>query len=41
MKILQVCAYEAMYEGNFIKSLYALEKALGKKGAQGLLRLPE
>lgn len=32
MNILQVCAYAADYEGNFMKSLYALETQLNKQG---------
>ena len=40
MKILQVCTYAAAYEGNFIKSLYALEKALGKKGHEVYYAFP-
>ena len=32
MNILQVCAYAAPYEGNFMKSLYALDKRLTQMG---------
>lgn len=32
MNILQVCAYAAPYEGNFMKSLYALDQQLTKQG---------
>ena len=32
MIVLQVCAYAAPYEGNFIKSLYALENELQSQG---------
>ena len=40
MNILQVCAYAAPYEGNFIKSLFALEKALLKKGCRVYYAFP-
>lgn len=32
MNILQVCAYAAPYEGNFMKSLYALDNKLSQMG---------
>ncbi len=41
MTILQVCAYAAPYEGNFIKSLKALEKVYNEKGAQTVYAFPE
>lgn len=34
MNILQVCAYAAPYEGNFIKSLMKLDEELAKRGHQ-------
>ena len=41
MNILQVSAYAAPYEGNFIKSLYALEKILQEKGHSVYYAFPE
>jgi len=41
MKILQVCAYAAPYEGNFMKSLFALEKVLVTKGFEVVYAFPE
>ena len=41
MKILQVCAYAAPYEGNFIKSLKALGDALEERGHEMLYAFPE
>lgn len=40
MKVLQVCAYAAPYEGNFINSLKALEKQLKEKGHETLYAFP-
>lgn len=40
MKILQVCAYAAPYEGNFMKSLYALEVELNNKGIKVIYAFP-
>lgn len=40
MKILQVCAYAAPYEGNFINSLKALDKKLKEKGHETLYAFP-
>ncbi len=40
MKILQVCAYAAPYEGNFINSLKALDKKLKDKGHETLYAFP-
>lgn len=41
MKILQACAYAAPYEGNFMKSLYALEMHMNKCGYETIYALPE
>ncbi len=41
MKVLQVCAYAAPYEGNFIKSLKALGEELRKRGHELLYAFPE
>ena len=41
MKILQVCSYAAPYEGSFMKSLFALEKALAEKGHVQYYAFPE
>ncbi len=41
MKVLQVCAYAAPYEGNFIKSLKALGEALKERGHEMLFAFPE
>lgn len=41
MKILQVCAYAAPYEGNFMRSLYALEKEALMHGNSTVYVLPE
>lgn len=40
MKVLQVCAYAAPYEGNFMKSLYALEDEMKKKGIEVIYAFP-
>lgn len=40
MTILQVCAYAAPYEGNFIKSLKQLEAQLKKRGIQTIYAFP-
>ena len=41
MKILHVCAYAASYEGNFIKSLYALESKMNGIGYETIYAFPE
>lgn len=41
MNILQVCAYAADYEGNFMKSLYSLEFLLNQKGHNVYYVFPE
>lgn len=41
MTILQVCAYAAPYEGNFIKSLKALGEVYEKKGDKMIYAFPE
>lgn len=41
MTILQVCAYAAPYEGNFITSLKALAKKAAKKGHETIYAFPE
>lgn len=41
MKILQICAYSAPYPGNFMKSLFALEKEAKKDGFTTLYCFPE
>ena len=41
MTILQVCAYAAPYEGNFIASLKALEKKAKDKGHKTIYAFPE
>ena len=41
MKVLQVCAYAAPYEGNFIKSLKALGEELKERGHEMLYAFPE
>lgn len=41
MTVLQVCAYAAPYEGNFIKSLKALGIALSKGGHEQIYAFPE
>ena len=41
MTILQVCAYAAPYEGNFIKSLKALGKVYEEKGDKMVYAFPE
>lgn len=41
MTVLQVCAYAAPYEGNFIKSLKELGKALKKKNIKMIYAFPE
>lgn len=41
MKIMQVCAYAAPYEGNFMKSLYALEKETANHHHDIIYVLPE
>lgn len=40
MKILQICAYAAPYEGNFMKSLYALEERMAKLGYETIYAFP-
>lgn len=41
MKVLQVCAYAAPYEGNFIKSLKSVGAALKEAGHQMIYAFPE
>lgn len=41
MKVLQVCAYAAPYEGNFIKSLKMLERRLKENEIEMLYAFPE
>lgn len=41
MKVLQVCAYAAPYEGNFMRSLYCLEAKLSEKGIETVYAFPE
>ena len=41
MNILQVCAYAAEYEGNFMKSLYSLENKLNSLGHNVYYAFPE
>lgn len=41
MKVLQVCAYAAPYEGNFMKSLGELERRLKEKGVETVYAFPE
>jgi len=41
MKVLQICAYAAPYEGNFMKSLYALEKRMAEYGYETIYAFPE
>ncbi|MCR5149606.1 MAG: glycosyltransferase family 4 protein [Clostridiales bacterium] len=41
MTVLQVCAYAAPYEGNFIKSLKALSAKLSEKGIRQIYAFPE
>lgn len=41
MTVLQVCAYAAPYEGNFVKSLRALEKTYEEKGDKMIYAFPE
>ena len=41
MTVLQVCAYAAPYEGNFIKSLKALGEELSQKGHKMIYAFPE
>ena len=41
MTVLQVCAYAAPYEGNFIKSLKELSKALKEKNIKMIYAFPE
>ena len=41
MKILQICAYAAPYEGNFIKSLIALAMEAAKENLQTIYCFPE
>lgn len=40
MKILQICAYAAPYDGNFIKSLRALDESLAKDGHETVYAFP-
>ena len=41
MRALQVCAYAAPYEGNFMKSLYALDFELKNHGYDTIYAFPE
>lgn len=41
MRILQVCAYAAPYEGNFIRSLRSLEESLDAAGHEFIYAFPE
>ena len=41
MKILQVCAYAAPYEGNFMNSLYALQREVEHHGHEMIYVFPE
>lgn len=41
MKVLQVCAYAAPYDGNFIKALKMLDGALAAEGHETLYAFPE
>ena len=41
MMVLQVCAYAAPYEGNFMQSLFALEKQLLKDSVETVYAFPE
>lgn len=41
MKILQVCAYAAPYEGNFIKSLLTLQNRLRSENYEMIFAFPE
>lgn len=41
MKIFQICAYAAPYEGNFMHSLFALERALKDLGYDFIYAFPE
>lgn len=41
MKVLQVCAYAAPYEGNFMQSLFALEKHFLKDSVETVFAFPE
>lgn len=41
MTVLQVCAYTAPYEGNFIKSLKALSDKLSEKNIKSIYAFPE
>ena len=41
MTVLQVCAFAAPYEGNFIKSLKALGQDLSEKGHKMIYAFPE
>lgn len=41
MKVLQISAYAAPYEGNFIRALFFLEKELLQKGIQTIYCFPE
>ena len=41
MKILQICAYAGPYEGNFMKSLYTLEKNMLNYGYETIYAFPE
>lgn len=41
MTVLQVCAYAAPYEGNFIKSLKALSEKLNEKNINTIYAFPE
>lgn len=41
MKVLQVCAYAAPYEGNFMQSLFALEKRLLSESVETVYAFPQ
>lgn len=41
MTILQVCTYAADYAGNFMASLFLLEKKMGEKGCRTIYAFPE
>lgn len=41
MNILQVCSYASSYEGSFMRSLFALDKALAQKGHKVMYAFPE
>lgn len=41
MKVLQVCAYAAPYEGNFMQSIYSLEEYLKSESVETVFAFPE